>query len=125
MKFDITGRHIEITPAIRQHVESQFAKIDGTFEGKPATAHLIIEVERGRHRSEVVVNWMNDVLTATSVDSDMYNSISHTVDKIEKQARKLKDKIIDRSHKAIKVGMIAQDPDSQTSIGTETDNGSN
>lgn len=109
MKFDITGRHIDITPAIRAHVESQFAKIENTFEGKPAKAHLILEVERGQHRSEVSVNWHNEALTATTVDSDMYHSISETVSKIGKQARKLKDRIIDKSHKAVKAAKVAID----------------
>jgi len=106
MKFDITGRHIDVSPAIKAHVEGQLAKIASLFDGKPANAHVIIEVERGRHRSEIVVNWRNDVLTANTVDSDMYNSISLTVGKIEKQARKLKEKIIDKAHKAVKVATL-------------------
>src|SRR6188508_129986 len=106
MKFDITGRHIDVTPAIKAHVEAAFAKIETLFDGKPANAHVIIEVERGRHRSEVIVNWRNDVLTATTSDSDMYHSLSSTIDKIESQARKLKTKIIDKSHKATKVASL-------------------
>jgi putative sigma-54 modulation protein len=116
MKFDITGRHIDITPAIRAHVDTQFSKIEKAFEGKPAKAHLIIEVERGRHRSEVTVNWHNEALTATSEDSDMYHSISQTIGKIESQARKLKDRIIDKSHKAIKMTALTADTDGEGSI---------
>jgi putative sigma-54 modulation protein len=103
MKFDITGRHIDVTEALRAHIEALLSKIDPIFDGKPAKAHVIIEVERGRSRSEIVVNWRNDVLTAATVDPDMYNSLSATVDKIEKQARKVKEKIVDKAHKAVKV----------------------
>lgn len=106
MKFDITGRHIEVTEAIKSHVDGQLAKLDKVFDGKPAQAHVIIEVERGRHHSEVVVNWRSEVLTAATSDSDMYNSISMTVDKIEKQARKMTSKVIDKSHKAVKVSTL-------------------
>lgn len=111
MKYDITGRHLEITPAIRAHVETHLDKAEGAFDGKPATAHVVIEVERGRHRSEVVINWHNEVLKAETIDGDMYNSISMTIDKIEKQARKLKEKIVDRSHKATKVTTLGTDED--------------
>jgi len=52
MNFEFTGRHIEVTPALRAHVEDHFGKIEHIFDGKPARAHVIIEVERGRHRSE-------------------------------------------------------------------------
>ncbi len=111
MKYDITGRHLDVTPAIRAHLEAQLAKVEETFEGKPAHAHVVIEVERGRSRSEMTVKWHNEVLTADTVDADMYNSISSTVDKIGKQARKLKDKIIYKSHKAAKVTTLSAKDD--------------
>jgi ribosomal subunit interface protein len=100
MKIEFTGRHMEVTSALRSHVEDHFDKIETLFEGKPAKIHVIIEVERGMHRSEIVVNWRNEVLTAESSVSDMYQSLTQTIGKIEKQARKLKDKVIDKSHKA-------------------------
>lgn len=107
MKIEFTGRHIDVTPALRSHVESHFERIDQLFDGKPANAHVIIEVERGLHLSEIIVKWMNDVLTAKSSDSDMYKSLSTSIDKIEKQARRLKEKIIDKSHKATKAALIS------------------
>jgi putative sigma-54 modulation protein len=106
MNFEFTGRHIEVTPALKAHVEEQFEKLDDIFDGKPARAHVIIEVERGMHRSEIVINWRNEVLTAESSVSDMYQSLSQTIEKIEKQARKLKNKVIDKSHRAVKASVI-------------------
>lgn len=110
MKFEYTGRHIEVTPALRSHVESHFNKINHLFNGNDgaAKAHVIIEVEKGRHRSEIVLNWRNEVLTANSSYSDMYQSLSQTIAKIEKQALRLKDKIIDKHHKAKKVTTVAE-----------------
>jgi putative sigma-54 modulation protein len=113
MKFEYTGRHIEVTPALKSHVEEHFDRIGHLFKGKPANAHVIIEVERGRHRAEIIVKWRNEVLTATTNNSDMYLSLSQSVDKIEKQALKLKNKVIDKSHKAQKVGSV---PGIQTEV---------
>ncbi len=112
MKYDITGRHLEVTKPLRDHVEAQLTKIEGAFDGKPVQAHVVIEVERGRHRSEVIINFRNDVLKAESFDSDMYNSLSKTIEKVEKMARKVKDKIVDRSHKAVKVTTLPTDDES-------------
>ncbi len=107
MKFEYTGRHIDVTQPIREHVEEHFDRINHLFGKEDNHAHIIIEIEGGQHRSEIVVKWRNLVLTANTVDDDMYQSLSQTIDKIEKQALKLKNKIIDRSHKAKKAGEIA------------------
>src|SRR5258706_13275353 len=100
MKFEFTGRHIEVTPALRTHVEDHFKKIEHLFNGKPVKAHVIIEVGRGRHRSEIVINWWNETLTAVSNNSDMYHVFSAVIDKIGKKGQSLKDKEIDNTHKA-------------------------
>jgi len=107
MKFEYTGRHIDVTPALREHVEEHFERISHLFDGANAKAHVIIEVEKGRHLSEIVVKWRKEVLTANTKNSDMYQSLSQTITKIEKQALKLKNKTTDKHHKAKKVGTIA------------------
>ena len=107
MKFEYTGRHIEVTPALRSHVESHFDKLNHLFDGDGAKAHVIIDVEKGRHRSEIVVNWRKEVLTANTTLADMYQSLSKTIDKIEKQALRLKNKITDKHHRAKKVTTVA------------------
>ncbi len=78
MNFEYTGRHIEVTPALRLHVENHFEKLGHLFEGNGGNnnAHVIIEVERGKHRSEIIVKWHDQVLTATTSVSDMYQSLS-------------------------------------------------
>jgi ribosome-associated translation inhibitor RaiA len=40
MNIELTGRHIEVTPAIRTHVEEHFQRIEHLFDGKPAKAHV-------------------------------------------------------------------------------------
>jgi putative sigma-54 modulation protein len=108
MKFEYTGRHLEVTPALRSHVEEHFERLRHLFDGKTINAHVIIEVEKGGHRSEIIVKWRNDVITANSTLADMYQSLSKTIDKIEKQALKIKNKIIDKHHKAKKVTSVAK-----------------
>lgn len=106
MKFEYTGRHIDVTPTLKDHVEEHFDRLGHLFDGDNAKAHIIIEVEKNRNRSEVVVKWKKEVLTANTTDADMYKSLSLTIAKIEKQALKLKSKITDKHHKAKKVSTI-------------------
>lgn len=107
MKFEYTGRHIEVTPALRTHVEEHFNRIDHLFDGRPSKAHVIIEVERGRHRSEIILTWRKEILTAATSNSDMYQSLAQTIDKLEKQALKIKNKIIDKNQKKSKTAIAA------------------
>jgi len=100
IKIEFTGRHIEVTEALKKHASGQFERLGPLFDSKSPKANVTIEVERGRHRSEINVHWRNETLTATSIDTDMYQSLSKSVAKIEKQARRLKDKVIDKAHRA-------------------------
>ena len=107
MKYEYTGRHIEVTPALRSHVENHFKKLDHLFEGNNTKAHIIIEVEKGGHRSEIIVKWRDHVLSADSIVSDMYQSLTKSIVKIEKQALKLKNKVIDKHQKAKKITALS------------------
>lgn len=107
MKFEYTGRHLEVTPALRSHVENHFDKLNHLFNGQAISAHVIIEVIKNRHRAEIVVNWRDHVLTATTTVTDMYQALTQTITKLEKQALKLKNKVIDKHHRATKRSVVA------------------
>ena len=113
MRFEYTGRHVEVTPAIRRHVQEQFSKLEHIFNGTNARVHVILEVEKNRQTGEMVVYWREHTLTATDTNADMYMALSRAVGKIEKQALKLKKKIIDRKHGARKTSAVAPTPDGQ------------
>jgi putative sigma-54 modulation protein len=116
MKFEYTGRHIEVTQALRSHVEEHFERLNHLFDGDSRNAHIIIEVEKNQHRAEVIVKWRNEVLTATTTAADMYQSLSQTIDKIEKQALRLKSKITDKRHKVKKVSTVVPPADAAEEI---------
>ena len=109
MKFEYTGRHVEVTPAIRRHVEEHFGKLGQLFDDSTTSAHIIIEVEKNRHVGEVLLHWREHTLTARDVNADMYQALSRAISKIEKQAIKLKKKIIDRKQSAQPLSSLAPD----------------
>src|SRR5258708_33976751 len=113
MTFDSTGIHVEVTQAIRSHVEEHFKKLEHIFNGTNASVHVILEVEKNRQTGEVIVHWRDHTLTAADTNIDMYMALSRAVSKIEKQALKLKKKIIDRKHGARKTSAIAPAPNGQ------------
>ncbi len=113
MKFEYTGRHVEVSPAIRRHVEDHFKKLDHIFNGDSTlSTHVIIDVEKNRQIGEIVVSWRDHTLTAKDTNADMYMALTRAMAKIEKQAVKLKKKLIDRTQKSGKsVSRVAPQPD--------------
>lgn len=111
MQFEYTGRHVDVTPALRRHVEEHFSKLDQIFNDTTARAHVIIEVEKNRHMGEILLHWRGETLTARDVNADMYQALTRAISKIEKQAVKLKKKLIDRKQTARPLATLAPDDD--------------
>lgn len=99
MKLDITGRHIEITPAIRDFTKDKLVKLEKWIDDM-MEAHVVLAVEKHRHMAEVVIKGRHHTYTGTEETGDMYVSIGNVVEKIEKQARKLKEKAVTRRKQA-------------------------
>jgi ribosome hibernation promoting factor len=111
MKFEYTGRHVEVSPAIRRHVEDHFKKLDHIFYDSTLGTHVIIDVEKNRQIAEIIVVWRDYTLTAKDTNADMYMALTRAMAKIEKQALKLKKKIIDRKQGARSAARVAPQPD--------------
>ena len=110
MDFEYTGRHIDVTPALRAHVEEHFGKVEHLFENaSTARAHVILDVVKNRHNAEILLHWREHTLTAKDTNADMYHALTRCIDKIEKQALKLKKKIIDRRQEAMPTSAVAPD----------------
>src|SRR5437016_2195093 len=72
MDFEYTGRHVDVTPALRAHFEEHFGKIDHLFPNSTtAHAHVIIDVVKNRHIAEILLHWREHTLTAKDTNADM------------------------------------------------------
>lgn len=91
MKTTVTGRHVEITPALRAHVEERMDHL-ARYSGRPAEASVVLTVEKYRHQAEVTLNVDGVLIQAKEETSEMYASIDQTVAKIERQLKKYKDR---------------------------------
>jgi putative sigma-54 modulation protein len=113
MRFEYTGRHVEVSPAIRKHVEEHFKKLDHIFNSSPTSTHVIIEVAKNRQIGEIIVHWRDHTLTAKDINIDMYMALTRAISKIEKQASKFKQKNIDRKQGAKRSADVAPQPGGQ------------
>jgi putative sigma-54 modulation protein len=91
MNLDITGRHIEITPALRDFTEEKLRKLEKLLDG-PLEIHVVLGIEKHRHTAEIQVKSRTTVISGTEETGDLYASIGEVVDKLERQAKKHKEK---------------------------------
>jgi putative sigma-54 modulation protein len=102
MNVEITGRHIEITPAIHNYVMKRLRKFTRIL-GEDIDFHVIIDVEKERQTAEILLKSKLLDLTGKGQTDDMYNSIMRAIDKLERQALKHKSKLVEGKRKRAKV----------------------
>ena len=94
MQLSITGHHIEVTPALREKVESKLGKLEKHFDHLTAV-HCILTVEKLRHKAEATVHLSGGTIHADATEEDMYAAIDSLVDKLSRQVQKHKEKLTD------------------------------
>lgn len=95
LNFNIRGENIDVTPAIREYVESKVEKIERYFnEDLNANANVNLKVYNDKQtKVEVTIPMKNLTLRAEERHNDMYAAVDLIVDKLERQIRKHKTKV--------------------------------
>jgi putative sigma-54 modulation protein len=94
LPITVTGRHVSITEAIRDHANSKLENIHLDYP-KIIEAKVILDVQNYRHIAEVILYCANHItIEATTETDDMYASIDGTVSKIARQMRKFKTRML-------------------------------
>lgn len=101
MNLSITGRHLEITSALRDHIKDKTNKAN-KYSHKIIETNVILGVEKYRHTAEINVQLNGAMLSAKEVTEDMYTSFDRALSKIERQLRKYKDKHTSNIHNIAK-----------------------
>ena len=94
MQINLTGHHVEITPAIRDYINEKLERIQRHFENA-TDIHVILTVEKLEQKAAAPLNVSGNTLHAHSVDQDMYAAIDSLTDKLDRQDRTNKEKITD------------------------------
>jgi putative sigma-54 modulation protein len=88
MQITVTGRHFEITDALRQHIETKIRKLD-RFLDAITDVNVVLSVEKYRHIAEITLSQSKgNTIRSLEETHDMYQAVDMAIDKLEKQARK-------------------------------------
>ena len=94
MQIDLTGHHIELTDPLRNYVSEKFERLERHFDNV-TDVHVILSVEKLRHKAEATMQLSGGKLFADSTEADMYAAIDGLTDKLDRQIKKHKEKITD------------------------------
>jgi putative sigma-54 modulation protein len=91
MQIDITGHHVEVTPALRAYVTEKMQKLI-RHSDQVISIRVILNVEKLQQNAEASVNVGGRTLFGSVSATDMYASIDGLVDKLDRQIRRRKDR---------------------------------
>lgn len=106
MNLTISGHHLELTPAIREYVETKLERIRRHFDHVIDVA-VILAVEKlpekeKRQKAEINLRLRGKDIHVESIAEDLYAAIDILIDKLDRQVIRYKTRIQDHQHEAIK-----------------------
>jgi len=94
MQINITGHHLELSPALNDYVKTKMQRIQRHFD-HVVDAHFVLGTERQVFRAEANVHVTGSTVHATSEHEDMYAAIDLMFDKLDRQVTRHKEKLTD------------------------------
>ena|SRR5688572_17191068 len=115
MRLELTGRHVAITPAVRKLVEQRVAHVLRLLNDSAVSAQVVLRQEKTRVHAEVTLHARGEhFFHGAATGRDVATALSAAVEKIGRQAEKLKSKWTDgkrRGISAAKAGSAAPRPE--------------
>ena len=103
MNLQMTGHHLEITPALREYVQGKFARLSQHFD-HVIDVKVTMSVEKLVQKVEATLHVPGNDLHAECTDENMYSAIDMLTDKLDRQVLRHKEKQTDhhKSNGAVK-----------------------
>ncbi|AVJ16372.1 ribosome-associated translation inhibitor RaiA [Serratia rhizosphaerae] len=91
MTINITSKQMDITPAIRSHVEDRLTKLD-KWQAQLINPHIVLSKEPKGFVADATITTPNGPLVASAKHEDMYTAINELIAKLERQLNKVQHK---------------------------------
>ncbi len=107
MNLQISGHHLEITPAIHDYVTGKLDRVTRHFDNV-IDVNVILSVDKLKQKAEVTVHLSGKDVYVEVIDEDLYAAVDALVDKLDRQIQKHKQRVQDH-HRGKGIGHIVQD----------------
>jgi putative sigma-54 modulation protein len=93
MRLELTGRHVDITPGLRRLVEQKLGKLERLLNDSAVSAHAVLTRDKHRHLADITLHARGEkFLHGIGASSVWEQSVGQAIEKLTKQARKVKGK---------------------------------
>jgi len=96
MRIEITGRRLELTPAITEHAEKKAEKILRHFDGVQEIEMILDQESSTEFSAEAIAHVVkHDPIVGAATEPDIYVAIDHAVDRAARQVQEHKERLRD------------------------------
>jgi len=106
MNLNLSGHHLDITPAIRAYVTNKLERLTRHFD-HVIDVNVVLSVDKLRQQVTANLHVRGKDIHAECVEPDMYAAIDALADKLDRQVLKLKEKRNGQRHAAVPVKRVA------------------
>ena len=100
MNLQISGHHLEVTPAIHAYVTEKLERVTRHFDNV-IDVNVILSVDKLKQKAEVTVHLSGKDVYVEAIEEDLYAAIDVLADKLDRQIQKHKQKVQDH-HRGLK-----------------------
>lgn len=93
MNILVSGRHLEVTPALRAYAEEKIKRFE-RYLSNITEATVTLSVEKFSHKVEVLLKANGLMIQAEGVTGEIYSAIDEVVEKLDKQVKRYKEKLV-------------------------------
>jgi|SRR5699024_2405123 len=109
MSMKISGRHLEVTPAIHDYVRNKLSRINKHFD-KVVESQVTLSIEKLDHIAEITLRAHGKDIHCSAKDENLYAAIDLLADKVDRQIRKTKEKAQEHFHESAKRQPLSEVP---------------
>jgi len=122
MQFQVKGRNLEVSDAIRSYAESKLAKLERQLTDPRVELELAVEKNPSiaqNHVAEATVWTTGPVLRARQASGDMHASIDQLADKLERQLHRYVDRRRSKRRRPARAAAAASAPGTMQGMSDE------
>ena len=101
MELKIRGDKIKITQSMKDYIEEKLSKLDKYLEkSNDVCANVMVKVRGHEQKVEITIPLKSFILRSEETQEDFYAAVDKTIDKLERQIRKNKTRLMAKHEKA-------------------------